>query len=176
VIKKARQAKDARRVRGSGIRSEFVGHPAEQSFRTIAAYAVNLPYDLEFIAGRRENIVRLRHEVRSLYRIKGGGSLVVEINIQITYREDVLFGSRSSTRLERIHADINIEPVSAVLGVKPFLERPFEDSCGASDALDRLSSVSVPHQESQLIRGLKNLSKVIRCLDLLPFAGSLDHG
>ena len=154
------QSQDTRGVGGGGIAAKFPHHRPLKRFGLLLSNPLHFPNDLILFERSLKDIIGLWHEAGILHRFKGHGAVVVNIEVEVPDRLDMLFSATLRVALQRIHPDVNIR--GNVLVLQPRLEVRACGILGRRNSLNGFTRPAVPHEYSNPVCRLEVLEYVFR--------------
>src|SRR5437764_13786784 len=124
-VLESRNAQYAGRVRCRRIASERASHGPSQDLGLLRGNSLNPPDQLVSAWRRVDGVVRRRDEIRFSNTCEGSGSVVIEIQVKMTDRVDILFSSSPGTRFQGVHSHVDVVLLFVILVTEPLLEGTF---------------------------------------------------
>src|SRR5207237_7440125 len=84
---------------------------------------------------------------------------LIEIQVEMTDRMDILFSSSPRTRFQGVHSHVDVVPLFVILVTEPLLEGTFRDPCRRDDALNGVGPIA--QQDRKPVRRAKVLLDVL---------------
>src|SRR6185369_13541535 len=160
-VRESRQTQKPGDIRGCRIAAISRGQSPQKGFRLVRVEAFDAPHDLMFSGRSIENEIWRRYVARGADRLKRSTSLLVQVQIGVTYVSDMFFCPVSRPFFNGIHANEDVGS-GQILHMKPGLKPSTRDCLCRKDPLQGLLSYSIPDEHCSMVARLVNGEHVFR--------------